>query len=122
MPACPICASAQTVKNGRTHNGKQRFKCHDCGRQFVEYATKKVIDQVTRNLIDRLLLERISLAVIARAVQVSEQWLLSLRQPEICQGASKRAGDTQKKGRLTIQCDELWSFVDHIRKQAFLVG
>ncbi len=37
----------------------------------------------------------------------------NLRQREICPGASKCAGDTQKKGRLTIQCDELWSFVDH---------
>jgi transposase-like protein len=77
MPACPICASFQTVKNGRIHNGKQRFKCHDCGRQFVEQPTKKVIDQATRELIDRLLLERISLAGIARAAQVSEQWLQS---------------------------------------------
>ena len=31
--------------------------------------------RATRELIDRLLLERISLAGIARAVQVSEQWL-----------------------------------------------
>ncbi len=75
MPVCPICASFQTVKNGHIHNGKQRFKCHDCGRQFVEQPTKKVIDQTTRELIDRLLLERISLAGIARAAQVSEQWL-----------------------------------------------
>lgn len=75
MPACPTCASTHTVKNGRIHNGKQRFKCHGCGRQFVEQPTKKVIDQATRNLIDRLLKERISLAGIARAVQVSEQWL-----------------------------------------------
>jgi transposase-like protein len=75
MPACPICASAKTVKNGRIHNGKQRFKCHHCGRQFIEQPTKKVINQVTRELIDRLLLERLSLAGIARATQVSEQWL-----------------------------------------------
>jgi transposase-like protein len=75
MPTCPICASAKTVKNGRIHNGKQRFKCHHCGRQFIEQPTKKVINQVTRELIDRLLLERISLAGIARAAQVSEQWL-----------------------------------------------
>ncbi len=75
MPACPTCASTHTVKNGRIHNGKQRFKCRDCGRQFVEQPTKKVIDQATRDLIDRLLLERISLAGIARSVQVSEQWL-----------------------------------------------
>ena len=75
MPACPICASTKTVKNGHIHNGKQRFKCHDCGRQFIEQPSKKVIDQATRELIDRLLLERISLAGIARATRVSEQWL-----------------------------------------------
>jgi transposase-like protein len=75
MRACPSCASARTVKNGRIHNGKQRFKCHNCGRQFVAQPTKKVIDQATRELIDRLLLEHISLAGIAGAAQVSEQWL-----------------------------------------------
>ena len=35
----------------------------------------------------------------------------NLRQGELCPGAPASAGDTQKKGRLTIQCDELWSFV-----------
>ncbi len=75
MPDCPTCASSRTVKNGRIHNGKQRFKCYECGRQFVERPQKKVIDQITRELVDRLLLERISLAGIARAAQVSEQWL-----------------------------------------------
>ncbi|MBD1838230.1 MULTISPECIES: hypothetical protein [unclassified Coleofasciculus] len=34
-----------------------------------------MIDQATWEFIDRLLLERISLAGIARAAQVSEQWL-----------------------------------------------
>ncbi len=75
MPTCPTCASTHTVKNGRIHNGKQRFKCRDCGRQFVEHPTKKVIDQETWALVDRLLLEKIPLAGIARAVQISEQWL-----------------------------------------------
>lgn len=37
--------------------------------------TKKVIDLATRELIDRLLLERISLVGIARAAQVSQTWL-----------------------------------------------
>jgi len=44
MPTCPICASSQTVKNGRIHNGKQRLKCLDCGRPFIEQPTKKAID------------------------------------------------------------------------------
>ena len=75
MPACPKCSSGRTVKNGRIHNGKQRFLCHECGRQFVEQPQKKIIDSTTRELIDRLLLEKISLAGIARAALVSEQWL-----------------------------------------------
>jgi transposase-like protein len=75
MPACVNCSSGRTVKNGWIHNGKQRFLSHECGRQFVEHANKKVIDSQTRELVDRLLLERISLAGIARSVRVSEQWL-----------------------------------------------
>ena len=72
---CPKCKSARIVKNGRIHNGKQRFLCRECGRQFVSQPQKKVIDCAARELIDRLLLEKISLAGIARAAMVSEQWL-----------------------------------------------
>lgn len=75
MSNCPTCSAARSVKNGRIHNGKQRFLCRQCGRQFVEQPTKKVVNAATRELIDRLLLERISLAGIARAAQVSETWL-----------------------------------------------
>ena len=35
----------------------------------------KVIEKETRELIDRLWLERISLAGIARAIPISQQWL-----------------------------------------------
>lgn len=41
----------------------------------MEHPQKIVINQEKRELIDRLLLERISLAGIARAAQVSERWL-----------------------------------------------
>ena len=79
MPTCPNCSSEKTVKNGHIHNGKQRFKCHECGRQLVENPQKIVIDQDKRELIDRLLLEKISLAGIARAAQVCQRWLRALR-------------------------------------------
>ena len=36
---------------------------------------QKVIEQGTRELIYRLLLERISLAGIARSIPISQQWL-----------------------------------------------
>ena len=41
----------------------------------MEHPQKKMIDSTTRELIDRLLLERISLAGIACVVKFSEQWL-----------------------------------------------
>lgn len=75
MLTCPSCHSEKTVKNGHIHNGKQRFKCCGCNRQFVKNPEKITISQEKRELIDRLLLERISLAGISRAVKVSERWL-----------------------------------------------
>ncbi len=75
MPNCPQCHTHHVVKNGHIHNGKQRFKCCHCGRQFVENSTKVTISGETKALIDRLLRERISLAGIARVTQVSEKWL-----------------------------------------------
>ena len=77
MLACPKCTSTQTVKNGRIHTGKQRFKCRDCGRQFVQDPANPPIAQSTRDLIDKLLLERLSLAAIVRVTGVSERWLQS---------------------------------------------
>jgi IS1 family transposase/transposase-like protein len=113
MPDCPNCTSARTVKNGHIHNGKQRFLCQECGRQFVAQRTKKVIDQARRELIDRLLLERISLAGIARAVQVSQTWLQQYVNEKYA-GVQRGVEITpKKKGKLIIQCDELWSFVDN---------
>lgn len=75
MLNCPTCTSARIVKSRRIHNGKQRFLCRECERQFVKQPTKKIIDATVRELIDRLLLKRISLAGIARAAMVSETWL-----------------------------------------------
>lgn len=72
---CPKCPSTQIIKYGHTHYGKPRFRCQDCGRQFVLNASRQPIDQATRELIDQLLLERLALAAIVRITGVSERWL-----------------------------------------------
>lgn len=69
-PACPACDSTHIVKNGFIHNGKQNFKCRECGRQFVQDPQTKVINETTKTLIDKLLLEKIPLAGIARVAGV----------------------------------------------------
>ena len=72
---CPSCDLNQIVKNGKIHNGKQNYKCRDCGRQFVQNPKNKIIAQNPKDLIDKLLLEKIPLAGIARVSDVSEPWL-----------------------------------------------
>ncbi len=108
---CPRCNSQYIVKNGHTHTGKQSFKCRDCSRQFVIAPRHQPISEDTRELIDRLLLEKISLAGIVRATGVSPRWLQYYVNKKL--GAVKRQVEvkSKKKGKLTIQCDEMWSFV-----------
>lgn len=65
---CPACQSDQVRRNGHIHNGKQNYLCKDCGRQFVRESTKRYISEQEREMIDRLLLERISLAGICRVM------------------------------------------------------
>lgn len=75
---CPHCGSEDIVKNGVTSSsGKQNYLCKSCKRQFVVNPERYRIPREKIELIDRLLLEKIPLAGIARAVQVSERWLQS---------------------------------------------
>jgi len=69
------CNSQNTIKNGSIYNGKPKFICDNCGRQFVENPTKKVISKETWDLVDKLLLEKISIAGILRGTGISEIWL-----------------------------------------------
>jgi IS1 family transposase len=100
------------MKNGTTRRGKQNYKCRDCGRQFVENPQWKRREPDSTAMIDRLLLEKIPLAGIARVLKLSASWLqryvnrsyeLVPRQIQVM---------PKPKGSLTVQMDELWSFVD----------
>jgi len=64
-PDCHRCGSNHIVKNGRIHNKKPKYKCQACGRQFVENPNNKSLDKHTLDYINKMLLEKISLAGIA---------------------------------------------------------
>src|SRR5918999_2108926 len=74
--ACPQGGSRWYKRNGHIHTGKQNHRCKVCGRSFVLTPDNFVITAEQRVLIERLLLERISLRGICRAVGVGLQWLL----------------------------------------------
>ncbi len=110
-PSCPNCGSQHTVKNGRIHNQKPKYQCQNCQRQFIENPTNKIITKDTIELIDRLLLEKIPLAGIARAALVSETWLQKYVNNKYTQIPQEVKVSEKPKGKLTIECDEAWSFV-----------
>src|SRR5712691_8870985 len=114
---CPQCQSPKFKKNGHIHNGKQNHHCHDCGRQFVQCFEQYLISDDKRALIERLLVERISLRGICRAVGVTLKWLLGFLvqcfealpdhlhvQPVTCK-------QNVMIQRLEVEADEMASFV-----------
>jgi IS1 family transposase len=88
-----------------------------CGRAFVLQPENSVITDEQRVLIERLLLERISLRGICRAVGVGLQWLLQFMVTRF-QAAPEDLYANPAEGtpavilqRLEAELDELWSFV-----------
>jgi insertion element IS1 protein InsB len=114
---CPRCQSSKYTKNGHIHNGKQNHQCQNCGRQFVKCFAQSLLSDGTRALIKRLLVERISLRDICRAVGVNLKWLLGFLvqcfealpdhlhvQPITCQ-------QDVLIQRLEVEADEMSSFI-----------
>ena len=100
------------MRNGTTRRGKQNYKCRDCGRQFVENPQWKRREKDSTVMIDRLLLEKIPLAGIARVLKLSESWLQGYVN-QCYKVVPRQVQVTPKpKAALRVQMDELWSFVD----------
>ena len=78
---------------------------------FVENPTKKIISQETWDLVDKLLLEKIPIAGISRVTGISETWLQKYINNKY-ENIEQKVNVVKKKGPLTIQCDEMWSFVE----------
>jgi len=115
--ACPQCGSRSYKRNGHIHTGKQNHRCKLCGSAFVLNPVNSVITQEQRLLIERLLLERLSLRGICRAVGLGLQWLLQFMVTRF-QAAPDDLSTKPPEGtpavilpRLEAELDELWSFV-----------
>ncbi len=56
---CPRWGSNHIVKNGRIYNKKPKYKCQNCGRQFVGNPNNNSIDKHTLDYIKKRLVEKI---------------------------------------------------------------
>ena len=112
---CPHCQSLTARKNGSTHNGKQKYQCLVCDKQFVEIAENKVIPDHTKERIRRSLLERVSLEGICRIFDVSMPWLLEFMErtfqtlPDDLNATVVMENDEFEV--VVLEADEMWSFV-----------
>jgi insertion element IS1 protein InsB len=114
---CPRCQSPEYKKNGHIHNGKQNYQCHNCGRQFVDCFEQDHVSDDTRALIERLLVERILLRGICRAVGVTLKWLLGFlvqcvdALPDHLHVEPLTGHQDVMIQRLAVEADEMSSFV-----------
>jgi transposase-like protein len=76
---CRYCSSTNTIRHGYTAKGKQRYRCRDCGRCFVETPGSAAYDSARKEEILRAYHERTSLRGISRIFGVSRntvtEWL-----------------------------------------------
>ena len=105
MPKCVQCGCQWVVKNGHIHNGRQRYLCPACQRQFVLNPTHETIDPQTKETIDKLLREKISLRGIVRVCAVSLSWLLNYVNQKY--NSTPKEVNVKKTQRLTVECDEM---------------
>ena len=75
IPSCPRCSATHVVRGGLTHNGVPSFRCRGCGRRFVAHPTRGPVPGHTKDLVRRLLAERLGLRAIARVTGLSRSWL-----------------------------------------------
>ena len=116
---CPRCQSPPYKKSGHIHNGQQHHLCHDCRCQLVACLEQYLVSDETRALIERLLLERLSLRGMCRAVGVGLKWLLgfivtcfeALPDPLNVQTIANHA-DVMIQ-RFEVEADEMASFVQN---------
>jgi hypothetical protein len=112
---CPSCSSHLVKKNGHHLNGKERFCCLACNKQFVLDPHHKLIDEKTKELIRKTLLERISLEGVCRVFNLSMPWLLEFIDGLIAQlpenlNAQVVTEDDELEVVL-LEGDELWGYV-----------
>ncbi len=118
--ACLVCGSKHLIKNGSVHNGKPKHQCKNCGYQFVANPTKTTVLSETKQLIDRLLLERISLRGIARVTQVSWSCLQDYVNQRLAHTPHQIGISVKSPARLTIECDEVLSFVNTKKNDVYI--
>lgn len=113
---CPKCASAEAVKNGKMQ-GKQRYKCKDCGCNYTQSSSYRTPREVRVECI-KLYLEGVGFRGIARLTGVShvivQHWVKQLG--DKIEALRPETGEVTQVNIMEI--DEMWHFIQKKHKNA----
>jgi transposase-like protein len=113
MLECKQCRSKSKVKNGHDKNGKQRYKCKECNRSYIEGDLRKKYSLDKKMKVLCMYLEGVGIRSIERLEKVPNpliiQWIRKfskvlkskLKEVEIPEDARKIS---------IIELDELFSY------------
>ena len=109
---CPKCSSTKIKKNGRTANCKQRYRCNNCGRQFITTYTYLGRVESIRELIVPMTLNGCGVRDVSRVLFVSPNTVLKTLRAA---AASIPGLPVPSKVR-DLEIDEFWLFVGSKRR------
>ncbi|MBF0300336.1 MAG: hypothetical protein HQK51_16575 [Oligoflexia bacterium] len=128
---CPECFTTNYINYGKSKNGKQNNLCKDCGRAFVSFLDKELANSKIP-VVNKLLLEKISLRGICRSMDVTKKWLLKhisklfkIQPNDLNVNISRERIYKEKKQKLIIssnriEADEMWSFVQNKKNEQWI--
>ena len=113
---CKKCGGKEHSKNGFV-KGHQRYKCKNCGYQFVP-TLRKGFDEQTKLTACLLYINGLSLRTIARLLNTSATSVLSWVRKFALENYEKPQPNSDA---VIIQIDEMWHFL-HLKKTNFGYG
>ncbi len=113
---CKKCGGKEHNKNGFV-KGHQRYKCKNCGYQFVP-TLQKCFDEQTKLIACLLYISGLSLRTIARLLHTSATSVLSWVRKFALENYEKPQPNSEA---VIVQLDEMWHFL-HLKKTNFGYG
>ena len=110
---CLHCHSPNLVKNGKTANKKQKYKCKDCDKQFITDYSYQACRPEIRRLILPMTLNSSGIRDISRVLQISTNTVtkvLRLKAEQIREPVVPTHANC-------VELDEFWSFVGKKKNQ-----
>lgn len=113
---CPRCSAQNCKKNGISKQGKQRYRCKTCQRQFILLYTRRGFSSKIKQQIVTMCLNGSGIRDTARVLQVSANTVL-----KVLRLVAETLPPTKLPPRvLELELDEMWSFVGKKDEQFWL--